>query len=73
MFGCDWVRYYLNFPDKGLKIYYDSEKQLTSAFYEHNAKGENVQAIRKDFMFQLTTVLMQTNLKEVQLCTQQKV
>ena len=70
MFGCDWVRYYLNFPDKGLKIYYDSEKQLESAFCEYNSKGENVQAIRKDFMFKLTTVLMQTNLEEVQLCTQ---
>ena len=70
MFGCDWVRYYLNFPDKGLKIYYDSEKQLEGAFYVYNSKGENVQAIRKDFMFQLTTVLMQTKLKEVQLCTQ---
>lgn len=70
MFGCDWVRYYLNFPDKGLKLYYDSESQLEYAFNIFSAKGENVQAIRKDFMFQLTTVLMQTNLKEVQLCTQ---
>ena len=70
MFECDWVRYYLNFPNKGLKIYYNSEKQLEYAFREYNANGENVQAIRKDFMFHLETILMQTKLEEVQLCTQ---
>ena len=70
MFECDWVRYYLNFPDKGLKISYDSERQLVGAFYLYNSKGENVQAIRKDFMFHLETILMQTKLEEVQVCTQ---
>jgi hypothetical protein len=61
MLSCDWVRYYLNFPDKGLKQYYDNEKQLEGAFYTYNSRGENVQAIRKDFMFNLETILMQTN------------
>ena len=70
MLECNWVRYYLNFPNKGLKMYYDSERQLEGAFYAYNAKGENVQAIRKDFMFNLETILMQTKLKEVQLCIQ---
>ena len=70
MFECDWVRYYLNFPNKGLKMYYDNETQLENAFYAYNAKGENVQAVRRDFMFNLETILMQTKLKEVQLCTQ---
>lgn len=70
MFQCDWVMYYLNFPDRGLKIYYDNETQLENAFRKHHAKGENVQAIRKDFLFDLETVLMRTKLKEVQLCTQ---
>ena len=70
MLECNWVRYYLNFPNKGLKMYYDSERQLEGAFYVYNAKGENVQAIRKDFMFNLETILMQTKLKEVQLCIQ---
>lgn len=70
MFECNWVRYYLNFPNKGLKIYYDNERQLENAFCRYNANGENVQAIRRDFMFNLETILMQTKLKEVQLCTQ---
>ena len=65
MFECSWVRYYLNFPNKGLKMYYDTEKQLDHAFDTFVEKGENVQAIRKDFMFNLETIL-----KEVQLCTQ---
>jgi hypothetical protein len=51
-------------------MYYDNETQLENAFYTYNAKGENVQAIRRDFMFNLETILMQTKLREVQLCTQ---
>ena len=57
---CDWVRYYLIFPNKGLKLYYDSERELEGAFYAYSSKGEDVKAVRKDFLFNLETVLMQT-------------